>query len=113
MSNGTRKENADRVISRRKRALKSLPSDIITRWTAILRADDGPISVISLLDRTFYPPDIFFGGDIRAFVNCFATLKIFFNLACHIFASTIQLAYIFNLVIIVFNVFGIILIDLL
>ena len=55
----------------------------------------------------------FFGGDIRAFVNCFATLKIFFNLACHIFASTIQLAYIFNLVIIVFNVFGIILIDLL
>ena len=73
MSNGTRKENADRVISRRRRALKSLPSDIITRRTAILRADDGSISVISLLDRTFYPLDIFFwGGIFTLWISFFA-----------------------------------------
>lgn len=36
MSNGIRKENVDKGISRRRRALKNLPLDIITRLTVIL-----------------------------------------------------------------------------
>lgn len=77
-SNGTRIEKLNRAISPSKRALKSPPSDIITRPSVILTDDHGQISSFHYWEGV-YPLWIsfFLYRDIRAFRELLLQLEYF------------------------------------